>query len=54
MILLFIYLLPIRAFGYMKFSPDLFKAVDHCQHRFDFIVYLFIAYSGFWLYEIFS
>ena len=25
--------MPIQAFGYMKFSPDLLKAVDHCQHR---------------------
>ena len=23
----------IQVFGYMKFSPDLLKAVDHCQHR---------------------
>lgn len=25
--------MPLQALGYMKFSPDLFKAVDHCQHR---------------------
>lgn len=25
--------MPIQAFGYMKYSPDLLKAADHCQHR---------------------
>lgn len=32
-IVYFLYLLPLQALGYMKFSPDLFKTVDHCQHR---------------------
>lgn len=25
--------MPIQVFGYMKISPDLLKAVDHCQYR---------------------
>ena len=25
--------MPYQALGYMKYSPDLLKAADHCQHR---------------------
>nr|DAR24557.1 MAG TPA: hypothetical protein [Microviridae sp.] len=46
--------MPLQALGYMKFSPDLLKAADYCQHR-SFITNRYtVAVTGSWLYEIFS